>query len=169
MPPRPSQRPILQPLVNSVFFSPSRLLVPPFFTRPFPCDIPHFVMTGKRPRWGQVLFFRLIGQKVQPKGMVIQKLPKFHNERILEMISVIPFLLPMALYFGRSTYHLRHRVNCSAFPWESGRLFLGERGKYKDRPKPRHIKIPPRGKRLFPPQGRGQCDGGTVCGFPHRV
>ena len=155
MPPRPSQRPILQPLVNSVFFSPSRLLVPPFFTRPFPCDIPHFVMTGKRPRWGQVLFFRLIGQKVQPKGMVIQKLPEFHNERILEMISVMPFLLPMALYFGRRTYHLQHRVNYSAFPRGSGRLFLGERGKYKDRPKPRHIKIPAKGQTLVPTAREG--------------
>ena len=73
------------------FFSPRRLLAPPFFTKPFSCDIPHFVMTGKRPRWGQVLFFRLIGQKVQPKGMVIQKLPKFHNERILDFRLVIDF------------------------------------------------------------------------------
>ena len=28
-------------------------------------------------------------------------------------------------------------------------------------------KSPP--TRPAPPQGRGQCDGGTVCGFPHRV
>ena len=82
--------------------------------------------------------------------MVIQKLSKFHNERVLEMISVMPFLLPMALYFGRRTYHLQHRVNYSAFPRESGRLFLRERGKYKDRPNPRHIKISAKGQTLVP-------------------
>ena len=87
--------------------------------------------------------------------MVIQKLPKFHNERILEMISVIPFLLPMALYFDRRTYHLQHRVNYSAFPRESGRLFLGERGKYKDRLKPRHIKISAKGQTLVPAAREG--------------
>lgn len=98
--------------------------------------------------------------------MVIQKLPKFHNERILEMISVIPFLLPMALYFDRRTYHLQHRVNYSAFPRESGRLFFGERGKYKDRPNPRHIKISAKGQRLFHRKGGGSVMGEPFAGSP---
>lgn len=155
------------------FFSPRRLLAPPFFTKPFPCDIPHFVMTGKRPPVGSSPLFSASSVK-----RYSQKARCFKSSRNFTMsgfwtfgslmISVIPFLLPMALYFGRRTYHLQHRVNYSAFPWESGRLLLGERGKYKDRPKPRHKKFR-QGATLVPPQGRGQCDGGTVCGFPHRV
>ena len=36
-------------------------------------------------------------------------------------------------------------------------------------PKTRQIKKPPKSTPLAQPQGRGQCDGGTVCGCPHRV